>query len=94
MATDKLTLSVDKQTIILAKALASENKTSVSKLFKELITSFPRKAKGTDPLLEKFKDTKIPPEILSLRGILKGKFPHDMDYKDMKWEYLKERHGL
>jgi hypothetical protein len=40
MATTKLTLSADEQTIELAKRIASEDNISVSKLFKELLNHF------------------------------------------------------
>jgi len=36
----------------------------------------------------------IPDDIKFLTGILKGKYPDDMDYKDMKYEYLKEKYDL
>lgn len=93
MAT-KLTLSADKQTVELAKRIASEDNISVSKLFKQLLNDFSKKRKKEDPLLERYKTMEISEDIRSLRGILKGKVPEDVDYKDLKWEYLKERHGL
>jgi hypothetical protein len=94
MAASKLTLSADKATIELAKSLASEDNISVSKLFKGLLNDFAKKKKKKDPLLEKLKTYEIPEEVKALSGILKGKYPDDMDYKDMKYEYLKEKHGL
>lgn len=94
MATTKLTLSADEDTIQMAKRIASENNISVSKLFKNLITEVDKKKKKKDPLLERLKTLEIPDDIKALTGILKGKYPDDMDYKDMKYEYLKERHGL
>ncbi|MFD2873551.1 DUF6364 family protein [Mucilaginibacter ximonensis] len=93
MAT-KLTLSADKQTVELAKRIASEDNISVSKLFKQLLNDFSKKRKKEDPLLERYKTMEISEDIRSLRGILKGKVQEDVDYKDLKWEYLKERHGL
>ncbi len=94
MATTKLTLSVDRDTIDLAKQLASENNISVSRLFKNFVREKAVKKVKNDPILEKYKDVQIAPEILALTGILKGKYPEDMDYKDMKYEYLKEKYGL
>ncbi|TWR23907.1 hypothetical protein FPZ42_18025 [Mucilaginibacter achroorhodeus] len=94
MAATKLTLSSDKQTVELAKRIASEDNISVSKLFKQLLNDFSKKRKKEDPLLEKYKAMEIPEELKALRGILKGKVADDVDYKDLKWEYLKERHGL
>jgi hypothetical protein len=94
MATSKLTLSADKDTIQMAKRIASENNISVSKLFKNVIIEIDKKKKKKDPLLEKLKTFEIPDDIKALTGILKGKYPDDMDYKDMKYEYLKEKYGL
>jgi len=94
MAASKLTLSADKDTIQLAKTIASEDNISVSKLFKTLINEVAKKRNKRNPILEKFKDTEISPDILALSGILKGKYPDDMDYKDMKYEYLKEKYDL
>lgn len=45
-------------------------------------------------VLGKFKDNPIHPDILALTGILKGKYPDDMDYKGMKYEYLKKKYNL
>lgn len=94
MATTKLTLSADQDTIRLAKTIASEDNISVSKLFKQLLNDFSKKRKKEDPLLERYKNMEISEDVKALRGILKGKVPEDIDYKDLKWEYLKERHGL
>ncbi|MDP9076257.1 MAG: DUF6364 family protein [Bacteroidota bacterium] len=94
MAASKLTLSADKATIELAKSLASEDNISVSKLFKGLLNDFAKKRKKKDPLLEKYKDVELSPGILALTGVLKGQYPEDMDYKDMKYEYLKDKYGL
>lgn len=94
MGQSKLTLSMEPEIIEKAKSYAAENNISVSKLVKNLLKDVLKKNAKKDPILEKFKDTKISPEILALTGILKGKYPDDMDYKDMKYEYLKEKYGL
>jgi len=94
MATTKLTLSADEQTVELAKRIALEDDISVSKLFKKLLTDFATKREKTNPVLEKYKDMKISDEILSLTGILKGKYPDDVNLWDVKYEYLKEKNGL
>jgi len=94
MATGKLTLSADRDTIELAKSLASDDNISVSKLFKTLITDLAKRRNKKDPILEKYKDLVISDEIKALTGILKGKYPEDMDYKEMKYEYLKDKYGL
>jgi len=94
MATVKLTLSADEDTVLMAKSIASEDNISVSKLFKTLINELAKKRKKKDPLLEKYKDVKISDDILALSGILKGKYPDDVNIWDVKYEYLKEKHGL
>lgn len=94
MATIKLTLSSDEETVELAKRIAANNKMSVSKLFKNLINDFSKKQIKKDPLLEKYEKIEFSDDIIALRGILKGKYPDDMNYKDMKYEYLKEKYDL
>ena len=39
------------------------------------------------------KNREISPEILALTGIIKGNYT-DEDIDNMKYEYLKEKHGL
>ena len=90
----KLTLSSDEETVELAKRIAANNKISVSKLFKKLITEFSKKQVKKDPLLERYEQIEFSDEIKALRGVLKGKYPDDMDYKDMKYEYFKDKYGL
>jgi len=94
MATTKLTLSVDRDTIDLAKQLASENNISVSRLFKKLIREFPKKTKVTDPILEKYKDVEIPAWIKDLSVKTKIDLQANVNYKDLKYKYLKENYKL
>ena len=94
MATVKLTLSVDRDTIELAKTLASENNVSVSRLFKKLINELPRKSKTKDFIFEKYKAEEIPAWIKDLSIKQKIDLPADVNYKDLKYEYLKEKYGL
>jgi hypothetical protein len=94
MATTKLTLSVDRDTIDLAKQLASENNISVPRLFKKLITEFPKKTKVTDPILEKYKDVEIPAWIKDLSVKTKIDLQANVNYKDLKYKYLKENYKL
>jgi hypothetical protein len=95
MGATKLTLSVKGDSLPFVKRYAKRQSTSVSKLVQNLFDDIAEKEKGhEDPLFEKYKNTEIPDWIKELTGILKGKYPDDMDYKDMKWEYLKDRHGL
>jgi len=92
MATSKLTLSADKDTIQLAKTIASEDNISVSRLFKTLINEVAKKRKKQSPVLEKYKDVEMPEWIKNLTGVAKDE--PGMNYKDMKYEYLKEKYGL
>lgn len=46
------------------------------------------------PLLEKLRNIEIPPDILSLSGILEGPVPDDIDVWELKYEYLKEKYDL
>ena len=94
MATSKLTLSVQSDTIERAKQYARRNHTSLSKIVQKLLNDIAREEVKEDPLLKKYKDTKFPDWITELTGVLKGKYPEDMDYKDMKYEYLKEKYDL
>jgi hypothetical protein len=94
MAHSKLTLSMEPEYIEMAKSYAEENNTSVSKLFKNYIKEVSQKRPKKNSVLEKFKDRPIHPDILALTGILKGKYPDGMDYKDMKYEYFKEKYDL
>jgi len=36
----------------------------------------------------------IPQEILDITGILKDKFPEDIDLKEERYQYLKDKYGL
>jgi hypothetical protein len=94
MANSKLTLSMEPEFIEMAKSYASENKTSVSKLFKNFIKDVSKKEPQKDSVLDKFKDNPIHPDILALTGILKGKYPEGTSYDDMRYEYFKERYDL
>jgi hypothetical protein len=92
MSASKLTLSVDKDTIRLAKERASENNLSVSKLFTALINGLPTKKKESDPILEKYKNVEIPQWIKDLS--VDVKIDPNLNYDEVKYEYLKEKYGL
>jgi hypothetical protein len=94
METTKLTLSIKADKIAKAKKYAKEHHTSVSKLFDKFLDEIIPTDKENDPLLQKLKAMEIPDDLKSLVGILKGKYPEDIDYKDVKYEYLKEKHGI
>jgi ribosomal protein L18E len=92
MSATKLTLSTDKDTIELAKSLASESNTSVSKLFKTLVTELAKKRRKKDPILEKYKNVEIPQWIKDLT--IEGTYDSSMSDDEIKYEYLKEKYGL
>jgi hypothetical protein len=94
MANSKLTLSIEPEYIEMAKNYALENNTSVSKLFKDFIRNISKKESETNSVLEKFKDTPIHPDILALTGVLKGKYPDNINLWDVKYEYLKKKYNL
>jgi hypothetical protein len=83
MAIAKLTLSVNADTIERAKEYARRNHTSLSKVVQNLLDDIAKE----DPLLEKFEDEEISPEILALTGILKGKYPDNVDYREAYREH-------
>ena len=93
MATIKLTLSVNEDTVAWAKRYAQRKHTSLSKIVQNHFEEI-KKEVNKDPLLEKFYDTEMPPEILALTGILKGKVPDDINIWDTKYEYLKEKYDI
>ena len=94
MATSKLTLSIQSDTIERAKQYARRHHTSLSKIVQNLLNDIAKEEVKEDSLLEKFKHLKTSPDIEALKGILKGKYPEDMDYKDMKYEYFKDKYDL
>ncbi len=94
MASTKLTLNVQSYSLPIVKEYAKRQHTSVSKLVQELFDSIVEKEQKEDPLLEKLKNIELSDDIKALTGILKGKVPDDMDYKDLKYEYFKDKYGL
>ncbi len=95
MESTKLTLSVKSDSIFLIKNYAKRQHTSVSKLVQQFFDSIVEKEKDQEnSLLEKYKDLPISDDIKSLSGILKGKYPDDVNLWDAKYEYLKEKYDL
>lgn len=88
MATTKLTLSVDKEVILKAKAYADENNTSISKLVENYLRLLAeeRKTKVAEP-----KATYS--SLKKLRGI--AQLPDDFDYKkELQKAMLKKYNSL
>jgi hypothetical protein len=95
MESTKLTLSVKSDSLPLVKKYAKRQHTSVSKLVQQFFDSIVEKEKDEkNPVLEKYKDLVISDDIKSLTGILKGKFPDDINLWDAKYDYLKEKYDL
>lgn len=79
--TTKLTLSIDNKKIEKAKRISKKRGRSVSKLFEDFIDDLDKKEKK---------------EGLDINKIIGafGKEPKNFDFDKVKWEYLKEKHGL
>lgn len=79
----KLTLKLDKQVIEKAKAYASTNKMSLSRMIESYLKSLVEKEKPEN-------DFEISPYVKSMRtGI---KMPSDIDYKKAYGDYLTEKY--
>jgi antitoxin component of RelBE/YafQ-DinJ toxin-antitoxin module len=89
MENTKLTLSVDKATIQLAKEIASEDHISVSKLFKTLINEVAKKKKKEI----KMKPLSEYPEWIQ-ELVLAKKPTADFDHKAEYHKHLDEKYGL
>jgi hypothetical protein len=91
MAASKLTLSVDKDTIQLAKEMASQDNVSVSRLFKTVINEIANKRK-------KKKEFKIKPlsELPEwIQQLVIAKEPtQDFDHKAEYHRHLDEKYSL
>lgn len=95
MAAQKLTLSIEPDVIDKAKKYAKQKHTSLSKMVQEYLNDISgNEIIENDPLLERLKQKTVPKNIKSLSGILKGKYPDDYNFKEAKYEYLKEKYGL
>ena len=80
----KLTLSVKKETVRKIKRYAKEKGTSVSNLAE----------KSFDQMLKNGKQRTKESAVSRLRGILKGKVPDNIDYKDLIASWRSEKHGI
>ena len=95
MATTKLTLSMDTDTIDWAKKYVEKKHISLSKFIQNQLNDIAKKeGKEEDPFLEKLKKEEISPKVLALTGILSGKYPDDVDYREAYREHLSKKHGL
>lgn len=80
--TTKLTLSIDKQTIDRAKLLSSITGKSISKMVEEYLNTIAEKSGINGSATDR------------LSGILKDKMPADLDWKQVKADYLKKKYAL
>jgi hypothetical protein len=79
--TTKLTLSINDEKIKKAKCFSKRRGRSVSKLFEDFIDSLEKEEKEEDF------------DINKIIGAF-GKAPKNFDADEVKWKYLKEKHGL
>jgi hypothetical protein len=86
MATTKLTLSMEPEVVCRAKKYAKNRNISLSRLIQDYLDNLSKHGPEADILIN--------PDILELTGILKGKIPNDIDLKEEKYQYLKQKHGL
>lgn len=86
MATTKLTLSMEPEVVYRAKKYAKNRNISLSRLIQDYLDKLSKHSPEADNLIN--------PDILELTGILKGKIPDDIDLKEEKYQYLKQKHGL
>jgi len=93
MATTKLTLSIEANTIEKAKNYAKKQRTSLSKLFTNFVNDVAGDNKNEDDLLfKKIKETEISENIKALTGVIKAS--DDFDFKESKYQYLKDKYGV
>ena len=79
--TTKLTLSIDEEKVKKIKRFSKKKGRSVSKLIEDYIDAVDK------------KDQKEDLDITKIIGAF-GKAPKNFDADKIKWEYLKEKHGL
>lgn len=79
--TVKLTLSIEEDTVLRAKMLSAKTGKSISKIVEDYLNSLQ-------------SDDKQQSATKKISGLLKDKFPADVDWKDIKAAYLKEKYGL
>ncbi len=86
MGTTKLTLSMEPEVVYRAKKYAKNRNISLSRLIQDYLDQLSEHKPEAD--------SSINPDILELTGILKGKIPDDIDLKEEKYQYLKQKYDL
>ena len=94
MATSKLTLSIDAETIKWAKKYVEKRKVSLSKFIQQRLNEIAREEMHNTALMEKFGKLEIPEDINSLTGILQDTDLGEANLNNIKYQYFKEKHGL
>ena len=94
MATSKLTLSIDAETIKWAKKYVEKRKVSLSKFIQQRLNEIAREEMHNAALMEKFGKLEIPEDINSLTGILQDTGLNEINLNDIKYQYFKEKHEL
>ena len=85
MASTKLTLSMEPEIVNRAKQYAKKRQISLSKLIQDYLNEVSRNKPEAED--------NISADVLSITGILKDKFPNDVDLKEIRYQYLKEKYG-
>ena len=85
MASTKLTLSMEPEIVNRGKQYAKK----VQKSLFRLIQDFLNEVSKNKPEAE----DNISADVLSITGILKDKFPNEVDLKEVRYQYLKEKYG-
>ena len=94
MATSKLTLSIDAETIKWSKKYVEKRKVSLSKFIQQRLNEIAREEMHNTALMEKFGKLEIPEDINSLTGILQDTGLNEINLNDIKYQYFKEKHEL
>ena len=84
----KLTLNIDKRIINKAKSYAKKQGRSLS----DLIENYLKLVTSNEKIDEEELMSKISPDIKELVGVLKHKYPKDINYKDIVSDYLTEKY--
>jgi hypothetical protein len=90
MENTKLTLSIDKDTIQLAKEIAADDHISVSRLFKTLITELAKKRKKKEPVMKPLNELSdwVRELVIATEPV------PDFDHKAEYHKHLDEKYGL
>ncbi len=79
--TGKLTLSIDASTILRAKRISRKKGKSIS----SMVSAFLEGLNDKEEIKESF--------VMKMSGALKDQIPADIDWKNIKQQYQKTKHG-